>query len=65
MDLSKSLRISIATKGIRQKELAESLSTSRQQIGIWLATGVIKQSSLVDICKYFEVKVSEFIKLGE
>lgn len=65
MDLGKSLRIAVAMKGIKQKELAENFGTSRQQISNWMNTGIIKQSNLVKICEFFGMKVSEFIALGE
>ena len=65
MDLGKSLRIAIAMKGIKQKQLAIELKTSDQQVSNWVNSGAIKQKSLVDMCKFFDMKVSEFISLGE
>lgn len=65
MNLSKSLRLVIAEKGIKHKELAKALGTSSQQVSNWLKSGAIKQSSIVDIANYFEMPVSEFIALGE
>jgi len=65
MNLSKSLRLAIAKKGIKHKDLANALGTSSQQISNWLKSGSIKQSSIVDIAKFFEMPVSEFIALGE
>ena len=65
MDLSKSLRMVIAEKGIKHKDLAKSLNTTSQQVSNWLGTGGIKQSSIVEICEFFEIPVSEFIALGE
>lgn len=65
MNLSKSLRLAIAEKGIRHKELADALGTSSQQVSNWLKSGSIKQSSIVAIADYFEMPVSEFVALGE
>ena len=65
MDLRKSLRKAIANDGIKHKDLADKLGTSSQQISNWLKSGSIKQTSLVAICKVFNMPVSEFIALGE
>lgn len=65
MDLSKSLRMAIAFKGVKHKDLALALDTSSQQISNWLSTGNIRQSNMVDIANYFDLSVSEFIALGE
>lgn len=65
MDLGKSLRLAIADKGVKHKDLAEELGTTSQQVSKWLKSGVIKQSSIVGISEFFEMKTSEFIALGE
>ena len=65
MNLSKSLRVAIAKEGIKHKDLAKRIGTSSQQVSNWLKSGSIKQSSLTDICKVFNMPVSEFIALGE
>ena len=65
MNLGKSLKIAIATKEIKTKDLADGLLVSRQQVSNWKRTGSISSSRLVDICKYFDMEVSEFIALGE
>lgn len=65
MDLSKSLRMVIADKGIKHKDLAKELNTTSQQVSNWLRTGGIKQSNVVEICAFFDIPVSEFIALGE
>tara|TARA_R110000764_G_scaffold57488_2_gene125147 strand:+ start:17832 stop:18029 length:198 start_codon:yes stop_codon:yes gene_type:complete len=65
MDLSKSLKIAIATKGVKHKDLAIKLNTSGQQISNWIRTGCIKQKSLVSISEALGFSVSEFIALGE
>lgn len=65
MDLGKSLNVAIALKGIKTKDLAEGVDTSRQQVANWKRTGAIKQASLVKICIFLEMKVSEFVALGE
>jgi len=59
MDLSKSLRMVIAEKGIKHKDLAEALNTTSQQVSNWLRTGGIKQSSVVEICDFFGFRVDQ------
>ena len=65
MDLSKSLKVAIAMKGVKHKDLAEQLGTTSQQISNWIKSGAIKQSSLVSICGCLGFSVSEFVALGE
>jgi len=65
MDLSKSLRLAIAEKGVKHKDLAKQLGTTSQQISNWLKSGAIKQSSLVSVSNALGLSVSEFIALGE
>lgn len=65
MDLSKSLRLAIANKGVKHKDLAKQLGTTSQQISNWLKSGAIKQSSLLPVSKALDLSVSEFVALGE
>jgi len=65
MDLSKSLRLSIAKKGVKHRDMAEEMSINPQLISNWIRRGAIRHSALIDICKYFDISVSEFIALGE
>ena len=65
MDLSKSLRLAIASKGVKHKDLAEQLGTTSQQVSNWIKSGAIKQSSLVSISEALGLSVSEFVALGE
>lgn len=65
MNLGKSLKIAIAKSEMKQKDLAELLGTSPQQVSNWVSSGSIKQSSIVDICTALNMPVSEFVKLGE
>tara|TARA_R110000823_G_scaffold311028_1_gene436257 strand:- start:42 stop:239 length:198 start_codon:yes stop_codon:yes gene_type:complete len=65
MDLSKSLRLAIASKGVKHKDLAKQLGTTSQQVSNWLKSGAIKQTSLVSISEALGLSVSEFVALGE
>lgn len=65
MNLGKSLKVALAGSELLNKDLAEKLSTSPQQVSKWIKSGAIKQSSIVEICKVLNMNVSEFIALGE
>ena len=65
MDLSKSLKVAIAMKGVKHKDLAKQLGTTSQQISNWLKSGAIKQSSLLPVSNELDLSVSEFVALGE
>ena len=55
----------MAVKNVKNKELAEALDTSSQQVSMWLRTGSILHKNLVAICGFLDMPVSEFIALGE
>ena len=65
MKLGISLKMALAKKPMRNKTLAELMETSEQQVSNWISTGSIKQKSLVRICELLDMKVSDFISLGE
>jgi transcriptional regulator with XRE-family HTH domain len=65
MDLEKSFRIALATKGITKKDLAEKMKCSGSYITQITKGGSMSVSKLQDVCNIIEYKVWEFIKLGE
>lgn len=65
MNISKSLKVALAMRGLKNIELAEKLGTSKQQVSNWIKTSTMKQSNLIQICEALEMPVSEFIALGE
>jgi len=65
MKLGISLKMALAKTPMRNKTLAELIGTSEQQVSNWIKTGSIKKSSLIRICEILNMKVSEFIALGE
>ena len=65
MDLRKSLRVAIASKGVRNIDVAEYLGYTPQQITNWLREGNISSQNITKLSEYFEMKASEFIALGE
>lgn len=65
MELGISLKMALAKRGMQNKKLAELLGTSEQQVSNWIKSGGIKRSSLKLICDALEMKVSDFVALGE
>ena len=65
MNLGISLKVAIARSGYNNKILAEMIPTSPQQVSNWITSGAIKSKNLERICELLNMKVSEFIALGE
>lgn len=66
MNLPKSLKIALINKGITQRSLAESVGTTDAHISN-LSTGraQLQGEMLKKIAKSLDMKVSEFVALGE
>jgi len=65
MHLGKSLKMALAKKPMRNIKFAELMETTESNISRWITTGSIKRSNLERICEVLDIKVSEFIALGE
>lgn len=65
MNLGISLKVAIAKRPLNNKMLAELIPTSPQQITNWIASGNISAKNLTRICEVLDIKVSEFVALGE
>lgn len=65
MNLAKSLKIALAQKELRQKDLADKLNVSDQLISRWAIKGTISPSNLEALCSVLDMPVSEFVALGE
>jgi len=65
MDLQKSFRIALATRGINKQELAAKMNCTGAYITQITKGGSMSVSKLQDICGELGYKVWEFIKLGE
>ena len=50
---------------MNNKMLAEMIPTSPQQVTNWIASGSINSKNLKRICELLDLKVSEFVALGE
>lgn len=65
MNVGKSLKVALAKKGMRQNELAEKLKVSRQWIGKLANAERAGMGSIEILAATFDMKVSEFLSLGE
>ena len=65
MDISKSIRLSLAFKGHSRKWLAGKMGVSQQEISRICMAGKCGTDRLQSICKVLDTPVSDFIKLGE
>lgn len=65
MDIEKSFRIALATKGINKKELAVKMNCTGAYITQITKGGSMSTGKLQDVCSELNYKVWEFIKLGE
>ena len=65
MNISKSLRIAMIHKSVKQSDVAKGLGVGVPQISKWANNQVITSKRMHDLARYFEMPVSEFIKLGE
>ena len=65
MNLEKSFRIALATKGITKQDLASDMNCTGAYISQITKGGSMSVSKLQDVCSVLGYKVWEFIKLGE
>ena len=65
MNLKKSVMVALAQRGLKQKDLADKVGMSQgsmsQLVGQTSCTG----ATLMKLAKAFDLKVSEFVALGE
>lgn len=65
MDIEKSFRIALATKGINKSDLAREMNCTGAYITQITKGGSMSVSKLQSVCSALGYKVWEFIKLGE
>ena len=65
MNLGKSLRIALAMKEKRNKDLAEALEVGPVLVSLWIKHGNMNHANLERVCEFMEMSVSEFVALGE
>lgn len=65
MHLGTSLKIALAMKNLKNKELAEHLGVSSAQVSNWVSSGKMTLANLNRVCDALGMSVSEFVALGE
>jgi len=65
MNISKSLKIALINKNLRQRDLATKMGVSEQLISRWAIVGLISTGNLEKLCQALDLQVSEFFALGE
>ena len=65
MNIGKSTRIAMAKRGIRGNELAKQLGMSTSAVSILLSRPYSDGKRVAQLAAFFDMKVSEFIALGE
>ena len=65
MNLEKSFNIALATKGMNKKDLAVEMECTGAYITKIMTDGRMSVNSLGKVCESLEIKLWEFIKLGE
>ena len=65
MNLEKSFRIALATKGMSKQDLAAQMKCTGPYITQISKGGSMSVSKLQDVCGVLGYKVWEFIRLGE
>jgi DNA-binding Xre family transcriptional regulator len=65
MNTGKSIQIALVNKGWQKKDLAEKLGVTRSTVSNLVKSSTCTGQALDNLCEVFEMKVSEFIALGE
>ena len=65
MNVGKSVRVAMAKRDIKPKQLMEMMGCSRQYVGQLMNEESAGVGTLNKLCEVFGMKLSEFIALGE
>ena len=65
MNAGLSLEIARKKAGVTQTQIARDFNTSRATVNRWACTGSMTLTTIAILAAYFNMKVSEFIALGE
>lgn len=65
VDYGKAVRVAIAIRGVKKKDLAAEVGVTPQQVSNWISSGVISQRRIHDVAAALGFTVSELIALGE
>lgn len=65
MDIGKSMRVAMAMRGLRNNQLAEKMGVTQATISVMLSRRTCTGQALIQLCEIFDMKASEFLRLGE
>ena len=65
MNISKSINIALAEREILKKELAEGIGVTPVAISNICSSRTCSGKMLIKLADFFDMKVSEFVALGE
>ena len=65
MHTGEKLKIALAMKQVKGKELAVQLGTSAQQVSNWVSSGKITISTVTTICNELDMTLGDFFAIGE
>tara|TARA_Y100000310_G_C20639472_1_gene793066 strand:+ start:1078 stop:1281 length:204 start_codon:yes stop_codon:yes gene_type:complete len=66
MNLARSLKVALAKRDIKNKDFAVMMDVTPQQISNWVSGQYqMNSSNMVRACDALNMKVSEFVALGE
>lgn len=65
MDIGKSIKVALALKGMRSKELAQALGVTQPTVSTMCYRATSSGHMLIRLADAFGMKVSEFVALGE
>lgn len=65
MDIKKSLNVALAKNGMSKTEFAEKLGVSRARLYAILNQKTVQKETLESVTSALDMKMSEFIALGE
>ena len=65
MDIKKSLNVALAKSGMSKTEFADKLGVSRARLYAILNQKTVQKETLESVASALDMKMSEFIALGE
>lgn len=65
MNAGKSIKMAMAKRDMTPKDLADRMDVSRQYVGQLMNSEHIGMGTLSSLAVIFDMKVSEFVRLGE
>lgn len=63
--IGRSIKIALAKREVKSKELAEGVGVTEQLVTKWICTGRVSCKNLFKIVGFFEMEMSEFFSLSE